>query len=75
MGMGNNPLPGRIDLKIRALPSDAWTTVAQVSMSTKEIYYVANVSTTIKASQIRVDWGAGEYGYLAEIYLYGTLYG
>ena len=75
MGMGNNPTPGRVDLKIRALSSDAWTTVAQVSMSTREIYYVVDVSTAIKASQIRVDYGGGGDGYVTELYLYGTFYG
>ena len=72
-GMGNNPLPGRIDLKIRKLSGDTWTTVAQVNLSTKEIYYVVNVNTTIEASQIRVSFGALPDGSFPEIYLYGTL--
>ena len=74
IGMGNNPLPGRIDLKIRAFSSDPWTTIAQVSLSTKEIYYVVAVSTGIRASEIRLSWGASPSGAIPEIYLYGTFF-
>lgn len=74
IGMGNNPLPGSMALNVRALSTDPWITVLTMSFSTKEIYYVFNVSTTIKASQIRLSWLSGN-GSFPEIYLYGTFYG